>query len=91
MTKPQTSERVSKRPEFRAFWRFLDIVLADFLNLSAMMPSRNGKAAERAQLNEADMKNRKPPGRSGGSTRARRCGRNGQAKEKTSWGVRASP
>ena len=47
------------------------------------MTSKNGKAAERAQLNEADMENTKAPSRSGRSTHARRCGRTGQAKEKT--------
>jgi hypothetical protein len=50
------------------------------------MPSKNDKAAERAQLNEADMEERKAPGRSGGPARARRCGRTAQAKEKTPLG-----
>jgi hypothetical protein len=55
------------------------------------MPSKNGEAAERAQLNEEVMENSKAPGRGGGPTRPRGCGRTGQAKEKTPWGVRASP
>jgi hypothetical protein len=48
-------------------------------------------AAERAQLNQADMKNTKAPAQSGGAIRASRCGGTGQAKEKTPWGVRSSP
>jgi hypothetical protein len=49
--------------------------------ICAIMNSKNDKAAERAQLNEADTEKRRAPARSVGSTRARRCGRTGQAKE----------
>jgi hypothetical protein len=62
-----------------------------FLENYAIMRSKNDNAAERAQFNEADMKNSKASGRSGGAARARRCGGTGRAKEKTPSGVRASP
>jgi hypothetical protein len=39
------------------------------------VPSKNGKAAQRAQLNEEDMESWKAPGRSGGSTRVGDAGR----------------
>ena len=50
------SGRVSKRVEFRAFWRFLDIFLRIYV-FGAIMNFKNDKAAERTQLNEEDMEN----------------------------------
>ena len=61
VTKPRTSDRVSKPPEFRAFCIFLTFFL-QFFEIYAIMASENDEAAERTRLNEADMENRKVPG-----------------------------
>ena len=52
--KPRVSDRVPKCPEFRAFWRVIDIFLAIF-GICAIMPSKNDNAASGAQLNEVGM------------------------------------
>jgi hypothetical protein len=90
VTKPRTSDRVPERQEFRGFCDLSPFYLHIF-EICVIMHSKNNKAAERAQLNDGYMKNRKAPSGSGGSMRARRCARRRQAKEKTPSGVGASP
>jgi hypothetical protein len=91
VTKPRDERPGLQMPRnsarFGDFWTFI----LQILRICVTMSPKYNKAAERAQLNEADMETRKAPGRSGGSTRARRRGRTGEAKEKTPLGVRASP
>jgi hypothetical protein len=78
-------KRRLQRPEFRAFWRFFDIIVANYRKLChiAFWEYRGRWAA---QLDEDDMEIMKLRGRTGDATRARRTGQTGQAKIKTPWG-----